>query len=128
MGYGQGNRSCGKVTEMLKGHYFSRWYYSPPKTVPNAEGDMVLIQQCSFGPIEVFEWGVDKNNRPYEQYQWLENDWYEDENYRKKITTAELLNQINRVIALFQQEHLTEWVEIYQNIAQTIIKQKLSEE
>ena len=48
--------------------------------------------------------------------KWVENDFYEDENYRKNITREELFNQILSVILLFKENGLSEWITIYGKI------------
>ena len=96
--------------------FIDRWYYEKPDLSPNKDGNTVLISEKSFGPLEIFEWGLDRNNSPYELYQWLENDFFEDSNYCKTITKEELLKQIGRVILLFEKNGLADWVVLYQAI------------
>ena len=72
--------------------------YSAPAQAPNKEGDVVLIRAASIAPLESWEWGVDREGRPYECHQWLENDFYEDENVRRSISREELLETIDDLI------------------------------
>ena len=96
--------------------FIGRWNYEKPDLSPNKEGNVVLISKTSFGPLELFEWGLDHNNAPYELYQWLENDYYEDSNFCRTITKEELLKQIDRVISLFDKNGLSDWVDLYEAI------------
>ena len=99
-----------------KSVFIEHWCYTKPDLVPNKNGDIVIIKKVSFEPLEVYEWGIDFNNTPYEWYKWVENDFYEDENYRKNITREELFNQILSVILLFKENGLSEWITIYGKI------------
>lgn len=57
--------------------YIAPWRYKKPNFVPNKEGNIVLISKASFGPLEVYEWGIDADNNAFERYEWLENDFYQ---------------------------------------------------
>lgn len=96
--------------------FIEHWCYTKPDFVPNQNGNIVIIQRVSFGPLEVYEWGIGFNNIPYERYEWIENDFYEDENYRRNITREELFHQILSVVSLFKENGLSEWVTIYEKI------------
>lgn len=100
--------------------FIERWLYSKPDLVPNEDGNIILISKASFGPLEVYEWGIDSNNSPYECYKWIENDFFEDENYFKNIKREELLKQINSVISLFKSNELPEWVDTYEKIVEML--------
>ncbi len=89
--------------------FINRWLYHKPDLVPNKEGNIVLISKKSFGPLEIFEMGIDSNNIPYECYEWLENDWFEDFSYRKNITNQDLINVINLELKIFNDNGLSEW-------------------
>nr|MDE5854871.1 hypothetical protein [Ruminococcus sp.] len=56
----------------------------------------------------------------YECYKWIENDFFEDENYFKNIKREELLKQINSVISLFKSNGLSEWVDTYEKIVEML--------
>ena len=99
-----------------KSVFIGHWCYTIPDLVPKQNGDIVIIKKVSFGPLEVYEWGIDFNNTPYEWYEWVENDFYEDENYRRNITREELFNQILSVVSLFKGNGLSELVTIYEKI------------
>lgn len=81
---------------------------------------MILIEKRSFGPLEAYDWGVDADNGPFEQYIWCENDFYEDANYFNHITKKELTEQIEKMIRLFTENELPEWGSTYQNILDRI--------
>lgn len=96
--------------------FIDRWLYDKPDLSPNKEGNVVFISEKSVGPLEIFEWGLDQNNNPYELYKWLENDYFDDSNFCRTITKEELLKQIDRVISLFEKNGLSEWVDLYEVI------------
>ena len=74
--------------------FIDRWNFTKTDFMPSENGDIVLISIKSFGPLEVYEWGVDKNQVPYKLYNWLEDDFFENDNYRMSITKEELINQV----------------------------------
>ena len=92
-----------------------RWSYLFPDTERNAEGRIVLIEKRSFGPLETYDWGIDENNEPYEQYEWLENDLYDDDHLRH-ITEQELEEKLGQLVSLFDGNGLSEWAEAYRRI------------
>jgi len=96
--------------------FINRWMYNKPNFVPNKEGNIVIISKRSFGPLEIYEWGLDKNNIPYERYEWLEDDYFADSGYIKNITKEELLNEINSVTKLFCENGVSEWNSIFDSI------------
>ncbi|MDE7415497.1 MAG: hypothetical protein K2N44_04145 [Lachnospiraceae bacterium] len=93
-----------------------RWYYTKPDFIPDKDGNIVLITKKSFGPLEVYEWGIDSNKNAYERYKWLENDFYEDESYCQNIEREKLLEQIHSVISVFRNNELPEWSDLYEKI------------
>ena len=96
--------------------FVGNWSYLMPDMKANSEGDIVLIQKLSFGPCEVYEWGLDINSLPYERYKWCENEYFEDESYIKHITRTELIAQIRNVIRVFTEHELPEWADTYNKI------------
>lgn len=78
-----------------KSVFIEHWCYTKPELIPNENGDIVIIKKMSFGPLEVYEWGIDFNNTPYEWYNWVENDFYKYENYKK------ILQKKNYLIKFF---------------------------
>ena len=96
--------------------FIDRWCYTMPDTVPDEDGIIVLISKKSFGPLEVYECGLDNNHNPYERYEWLENDLYEDEKYCKNISEEELLKQIFGIISIFKSNGLSDWINFYMEI------------
>ena len=54
-------------------------------------GNTVLLRILSAGPAEVWEWGINAEKQPYEEYKWCEDDFYEDSSYIKEISLEELL-------------------------------------
>lgn len=96
--------------------FIGRWSYMIPDTKPNSDGCIVLIKKRSFGPLETYDWGIDVNGLPYEEYKWVENDFYTDENYFKHITKKELTEQIVRLISDLTENGLPEWASTYQEI------------
>ena len=39
--------------------FIDRWCYTMPDTAPDEDGIIVLISKKSFGPLEIYEWGLD---------------------------------------------------------------------
>ena len=62
-----------------KNVFVGNWSYIMPDTKANSNGRIILIKKLSFGPCEVYEWGIDSNGLPYEEYKWCENEFYKDE-------------------------------------------------
>ncbi|MDE6363849.1 MAG: hypothetical protein K2L86_06225 [Lachnospiraceae bacterium] len=96
--------------------YVDRWLYHKPQFMPNQDGNIILISKGCFGPVEVYEWGIDANKHAYERYNWLENDFYTYENYCITIEREQLLQQIQDVILLFKNNDLPEWAEMSETI------------
>lgn len=94
--------------------FVDRWVYHKPSLIPDKNGNIVIISKCSFGPLEVYEWGIDSNGKPYEMYKWCENDLYEDENGTKNITFAELGRKTDEVRQSAADNGLSDWVGIYE--------------
>ena len=99
-----------------KSIFLERWSYLMPDTEPNPDGRIVLIKKRSFGPLEAYDWGIDVNGLPYEEYQWDENDLYEYENYFKYISKEELTEQIENLINEFMEKGFYEWANTYKKI------------
>lgn len=97
-----------------KSVFIGKWLYSVPDPLPDKDGNIVLIKKASVGPLEVYEWGMDSNNIPYESYKWLEDDFFEETSYFKNIDNEELLRQINSTISLFKSNGLSDWAEMYE--------------
>ena len=100
--------------------FLDSWRYSAPAQAPNDEGDTVLIRAASIAPLESWEWGVDREGRPYECHQWLENDFYEDENVRRSISREELLETIDSLIRQLREKREAEWAEVYERLRKRI--------
>ena len=100
----------------MKPVFIGNWSYSMPDTKADSEGNIVLIKKLSFEPCEVYVWGLDINNLPYEEYQWCENEYFKDESYFKHITKTELISQIRNVIRVFTENELPEWANAYNKV------------
>ena len=50
-----------KPVKKSKSVFIGNWSYSMPDTKENSDGHIVLILKLSFGPCEVYEWGIDNN-------------------------------------------------------------------
>ena len=99
-----------------------RWHYSKPVWMPDSEEKIVLIHKSSLAPAEYFEWGIDAENQPYESYRWCEDDFYDDSNYDKMISTDELQEQIRKIQSLFSVNGRDDFTRAYD-----IILEKLNE-
>ena len=96
--------------------FLERWFYFMPDTKPAQNGRIVLIKKRLFGPLETYDFGIDANGLPYEEYQWCENDWFKDENYFQHISKIELTEQIKQLISKFTDNKLYEWASTYKKI------------
>lgn len=103
--------------------FVNRWVYSPPILTPDKNGNIVIIFKASFGPLEVYEWGIDSGGKPYEMYKWCENDVYEGENYTKNITVSELYKEIDNMTKLAADNGLSDWVRFYEEARRFCEKQ-----
>lgn len=93
--------------------FVDRWVYPKPRLTPDKNGNIVMIEKMSFGPLEVYEWGIDSEGKPYEMYKWCEDDYYSDENYTKKIAFSELFNVIDKMVKLTADNGLSDWARLY---------------
>ena len=100
-------------------------FYSAPQSVPNKDGRIVVIRMKCFGPLEVYEWGIDADQSFYEMYQWCENDLYDD-NYDKKISKEKFIEQIENMKRLIQGTEAADWAETYDKILRMIEDGKLT--
>lgn len=101
--------------KVIGGELFAdRWVYHKPRLALDKNGNIVVIHKASFGPLEVFEWGIDCSGKPYEMYKWCENELYVDENGTKDISFEELGRNIDEVCALASENGLSEWVRTYE--------------
>lgn len=94
--------------------FIDRWVYNKPKLTPDENGNIVIISKVSFGPLEVYEWGIDRCGKPYETYRWCENDLYEDENYLKNITFSELIQKTGDMAQLAANNGFSDWARCYE--------------
>ena len=106
--------------------FLDRWVYQKPSLTPDKDGNIVIISKVSFGPAEVFCWGIDSGGKPYEMYKWCENDFYEDENYAKSITFSELFRRLDDLIKTASDSGFSDWARSFEearsfleNFAQT---------
>ncbi len=108
------------MSDMMEEVQIERWFYTKPNLIPNKEGNIVLISKKSFGPLEIYEWGINQDQNAYELYSWLENDFYKDESYCIDIEMERLLEQIQSVVALFQTNGLPKWVDFYETLIERL--------
>lgn len=94
--------------------FVDRWVYHKPNLTPDKNGNIVIISKCSFGPLEVYEWGIDSGGKPYEMYKWCENDFYDDANYTKNITPTELVRKVSGMIRLTADNGLSDWSRLFE--------------
>lgn len=90
-----------------------RWFYSKPCSERSKEDNLVFVSKYSFGPVETFEWGIDPNGAPYEKYEWLENDFFEDESYERAISMEQLTAVVEEMRALVSGTSLECWNDTY---------------
>ena len=101
------------------------WFYSAPQMAPDKDGRIVVIKMKCFGPLEVYEWGIDADGEFYEEYQWIENDLYDDD-YEKKISKEKFMEQIENMKSLVQDTEVSWWKDDYDKILQMIEDGKLT--
>ena len=101
-----------------KSLFADRWVYSKPHFPPD-EGKKVFISKCSFGPLEVYEWGLDEIGKPFRRYQWCEFDPFEIVN---EITIEELRQKIQAMINLVTEHAIYDWAALYEEILKTLEK------
>ncbi|MBQ8824446.1 MAG: hypothetical protein IJZ64_04355 [Ruminococcus sp.] len=102
-----------------------RWFYSRPYLEYNNNGDLILIKKLSFGPLEIWEYGLNKNGKYYEMYEWLENDYFKDLNHKTEISKEYICKEINSLLDILQKNDLNNWVELYNDIYDRIQQDKL---
>ncbi len=102
-------------------HIFNdRWFVGGPATIPDEDGKTVFISLKSFGPLEIWEWGLDADDKPYELYKWIENDFYEDSNYCKNITVDELLEILYGHISLLEKNNYHSTALRYKDVVEKV--------
>ena len=81
-----------------------RWHYSEPALKSDENGQLVIFSKSSVAPAEFYEWGIDAEKHPFERYRWCENDFYEESNYNKTISTEELIKQIEEISSILKEQ------------------------
>ncbi|MGN0396008.1 MAG: hypothetical protein ACI4EF_11645 [Coprococcus sp.] len=93
---------------------------NPPTLEADKDGNKVIIRRLCFGPLEVYEWGLNEKGEPYEKYEWCENDLYEDDNYSKVITREEFIKEIDHMKKVIKDTEFVSWLEIYEEAVRQI--------
>ena len=107
------------------GVWIDRWEYQKPSCKPDKDGNIVLIMQRCFGPLEWWAWGIDRNGKFYEQYEWCEDDWFADSSYIEEISKEKLLERIKYMQGLFAEQKEYDYVKLYKQMEQYICTNKL---
>ena len=99
-----------------------RWFYSRPSMRVDKRGNYttVAIKMLSFGPAEVYEWGITPEKTFYEKYEWCENDFFADDNYEKEISKEEFIAQIEKMKALVHDTEVEEWESVYDEMLKSL--------
>ncbi len=84
-----------------------QWEHAAHGLYPD-DGDTILLHIASFGQAEIWDWGLDAAGRPFERYQWCEDDFYEDSSYRKIISKEELMEIIIKEILQLEENENSE--------------------
>ena len=114
------------VKQVISGNLrVGSWFYSAPQSVPDKDGRIVVIKMKCFGPLEVYEWGIDADGDFFEKYQWIENDLYDDD-YDKKISKEKFVKQIENIKSLIRDTEVSGWKDDYDKILQMIEDGKLT--
>ncbi len=93
-----------------------RWHYSEPTLEADENGQIIVFSKSSFAPAELFEWGIDAENHPFERYRWCENDFYEETDYDKTISKEELIKQLEDAASVLKQHGFDTISEQYDRI------------
>lgn len=99
-----------------KAAVIGRWHYTVTKYKSDENGNRIIISKSSVSPAEIYEWGIDLQNQPYELYKWCEDDFYEDSCYYKVISKEELIEQIDKIILLFTENGFYDNADEYRKI------------
>jgi len=109
--------SSGQEKEVLGNQLLrGRWFIDPPNEESNKDGNIVLIKELSFGPLEIFEYGFTNDGKPYRSYEWVENDFYADDSYFEEIPLTELLKKLKDIIDDISDTELSNWKVIYEKV------------
>ena len=100
----------------------ARWEYVGPDLVPDKDGRRKLIMYRCWGPLQVHEWGIDPNGKPYKEYNWVEDDFFADDNYHIEISWEELISKIEYVIDFFRKEGHPEVAEVYEEVRNEVLQ------
>lgn len=93
-----------------------RWHYLITEYNSEENGNRIIISKSSVSPAEIYEWGIDAQNQPYELYKWCEDDFYEDSSYYKVISKEKLIEQIDKIIMLFKENGFYDNADEYRKI------------
>ena len=85
----------------------------PPTLTPNAKGNRVIILQTSFGPMEVLEWGINADGKPYSTYKWLEDDFLGPTNHTRIISKEEFIEAVENMKERIKNTEFESWNTIY---------------
>ena len=97
-----------------------RWQYSKPSFEADESGQTVIFSKSSVAPAEIYEWGIDADNHPFERYRWCENDFYEESNYSKTISKEELIKRIDETSSILKKHGFDAVSEQYDRIKMQI--------
>ena len=100
----------------------AHWEYDGPDMVPDKDGRRKLIVQRCWGPLQVHEWGIDPNGKPYKEYNWIENDFFADENYHKEISWEELISAIDDMIDCYRKEESIPMAVLYEKVRNELLQ------
>lgn len=88
--------------------------YQKPSFTPDKNGNIILCEAVCFGPAEVYQYGINKDNQPYYLYEWLENDFYADENGTEIISFDTLIKHLRYMLDTVTKMENEEWILLYQ--------------
>lgn len=86
-----------------------RWNYHKPSFDKNKDGEIIFLFKCSFGPCEWEQWGINAAGKPFHEYRWCENDFYEDESFVMEVTAAELLKALESAKKFYIEHGFSEY-------------------
>ena len=104
--------------------FVGSWNYIKPNMKPNKDGEIELVLQLCFGPLEWWKWSIDKQGRFWVEYKWCENDFYEDENFVEECSQEKMIEKMQQMQNFFADCGLDEYVDAYERAEQFVKQQQ----
>lgn len=102
-----------KVTVFKDSVIVNSMNYIKPNMEPDKDGDIHLVTKLCFGPIQSWEWSINKEGKFFVEYKWLENELFEDDSFKVECSQEEMIKKMQEMQTFFADYDLDEYVEIY---------------